>query len=1821
MRLRTVILVLFALVFTGNLFAQITSPGASYTQVTAYKDPDTGVLWPSNQQDNIYIFCSDVNNGGSLTAPGTASCTWTWGKYDPGSFQYVTFASTQVVNNLQSGGYKVTVNCGGTINCYRAWVYVNQTIADVPTINPGCEAFTINGTTVSANNENFIVYNPPADPIVIDASTQVTVCFTATHTYVSDLGFYLIAPTYGAGCANVTTPGNNGIVELLPSVAAWDDVTNLSPSVLSCSSSQMNSNCQSGNDVNNVCFTTTLPSGNPSYTACVGNLTMPFTGTYASAGPWSKIYGQQVPAPYGTPTTCGWSVQIYDCIGQDVGYFTNATITFSGQGVCGPATHNYDSNTISSTINDNSCDAVSASRYVIPPAQPYQYTLPNTIASAVWSASCGWNAAWGSTDFFANQNPVIDPPPSSNCWFYITATDNYGCIKIDSSQFVTNPTDPTINPAGPFCEDSGNQTLTAQSPGGFWSCSSSPNFIVNASTGLINPAIGAGTYVVSYTISGLCGATDTETIIVNPVITIDNLSDDCINSNQDGEVCFDVSGGSSFNIDVNGTSYPSVAPGNFCATIPSPDWFVFEIDNGLGCGTYKDSVWIDCGCPIDAGVMSQTPQLLCQGTNASSQITPGSAVPIDGNDIIVYYLHEGNLSNIVNPVEWNSTGIFTGNNVTYGQQYYISPVIGHADATTGVDMTGTFCYDINIGTPVIWYAQPSANAGSDISVCGSTAQLNAVVPTVGFGAWTSTCSPTLNYTPFNDSPVATITYNSNFTSPVNCTLTWTVTNGVCSASDQATVIFYPIPNAFAGTDFSICGLSTDLCAVLSLPAGVSSGVWSGASGTFTQTPPNCGNVEVGNYGTFTFVWEEQTGNGLCTDVDYIDVTFIQPPMPDANHNDSVCGNVYTLHAIPTITPTGNINTGIWTGPAGVTYTSTAGYSPAQKDPNVQVSINLGASTDATYVFTWTETNGICVGSDDVSINFALPPSAVIEPTTTTQNVCGNVATLCANLTGAPYTYMEWYHTFNEPAIVFTNADSSCTDMIIPTNTDIFGDSGYVDIDVYWRMKNQGCEDLDHMVIRFFQEPTAHAGVDTAACGLSIVMNAEFSISDASSRTGVWTSVSGQPSVVFSQTPPTNPNIQITASSYNNGNPYYFVWRETNVVQGADNCSTTDTIAVRFIEIPYIDAGDPIVHCGKCDIQLDAIPSSVKDSAGWIPYPGVSFTPSPPYGPISNPDALICTNFTGEFYLYWREWVDVCVVQDSVKITVIPEPIANPTVPSWNRDVCGLVYSQLTAQNPGTGSIGFWEDISHTGTTFNQQVHYTNPDTAIATFYGTHDLIWIVYNEVNGNKCYDTSAVVPITFWQMPTPDAGPRWDTACGKYFGLNGLQSLTNSSVTWSSPDGDLDFYSTNWGPVGDTIIDTVFCAPDNTWRDILLTEAVGPGGMCAANDTLTLYFSRVPVGNYVVTTPNCYGGDFTFAAIEDTLPTYDWEWNGGTINSTSNTNDHGEGPLYVSWPVNEDSVHYVCLVTTNSYLCSSPQFCDSIPEPPRVVIHFTSIDSECSKPNGSVTAWATGGLKPSGGYVYQWLEPTFTSPGSTTQLDLMYGWYTFQAIDYYNCVNVDSVYIANTGLVTSDFDFSYQVSDSLAPAAIDFDNNSVDGAHYVWYFNIGTQGNLILDNVEYGDSQVLVLDEQISLDGSASIVEETNPTFTFENGGNMWALLIAISDSGCYDTTLKYILIKDSPKLELPNVFTPNGDGINDFFAANIKSLESYTGIIFNRWGKKIYEWDSATETGWDGTIKGKGNTVAAPGVYYYIIKAVGKDDAATEFEFTGYITLIRD
>jgi gliding motility-associated-like protein len=88
----------------------------------------------------------------------------------------------------------------------------------------------------------------------------------------------------------------------------------------------------------------------------------------------------------------------------------------------------------------------------------------------------------------------------------------------------------------------------------------------------------------------------------------------------------------------------------------------------------------------------------------------------------------------------------------------------------------------------------------------------------------------------------------------------------------------------------------------------------------------------------------------------------------------------------------------------------------------------------------------------------------------------------------------------------------------------------------------------------------------------------------------------------------------------------------------------------------------------------------------------------------------------------------------------------------------------------------------------------------------------------------------------------------------------------------------------------------------------------------------------------------------------------------------------------------------------------------------------------------------------------------------------------------------------------------------------------------------------------------------------------------------------------------------LTLPNVFTPDGDGINDYWQPFvIGNFDEFEILVYNRWGTMVYTTDNPAFM-WDG--KNTGGNLVSDGVYYYIAKTKYEDKLQ---DFSGTVTVL--
>ena len=100
----------------------------------------------------------------------------------------------------------------------------------------------------------------------------------------------------------------------------------------------------------------------------------------------------------------------------------------------------------------------------------------------------------------------------------------------------------------------------------------------------------------------------------------------------------------------------------------------------------------------------------------------------------------------------------------------------------------------------------------------------------------------------------------------------------------------------------------------------------------------------------------------------------------------------------------------------------------------------------------------------------------------------------------------------------------------------------------------------------------------------------------------------------------------------------------------------------------------------------------------------------------------------------------------------------------------------------------------------------------------------------------------------------------------------------------------------------------------------------------------------------------------------------------------------------------------------------------------------------------------------------------------------------------------------------------------------------------------------------------------------------------GTFVVMLIASNAGGCSDTTYQTVVVNDFYIIYVPNTFTPNGDGINDYFSISGFGIKGFTINVFNRQGAVVYSSNNSNFV-WDG--KDNKGSLLTEGNYVYQIE----------------------
>jgi len=702
---------------------------------------------------------------------------------------------------------------------------------------------------------------------------------------------------------------------------------------------------------------------------------------------------------------------------------------------------------------------------------------------------------------------------------------------------------------------------------------------------------------------------------------------------------------------------------------------------------------------------------------------------------------------------------------------------------------------------------------------------------------------------------------------------------------------------------------------------------------------------------------------------------------------------------------------------------------------------------------------------------------------------------------------------------------------------------------------------------------------------------------------------------------------------------------TYYVQATDfnGCqSNVDTVIITVKALPIANAGPDTTICEAGPGMF--LQGSVEGEApgpftySWTPTSGMAPGNDSLASPYIRPDTTTIYTLIVESINGCSSLSNTLDTLSTVIINVNPLPIANA-----GADTALCLGETIMLQGFGTGAGPQYDYIW----TPNDALTGISDSTAATPtvspqFTTTFSLV------VNSNGCPSEADQVTVVVNTIPTTSAGPPKDVCLGDSVLLDGTAA--------GDPDGVI--YTYTWTPtagLADPNNPKTLASPDTTTTYYL---DAGVGTCSGLVDSIRVEVRPTPIASVITNDTSICAGDalmlegtHSFTTTPNAAPViYQWSPNENIDDmfSTTPTVTPSQTVIYTL----TTSVAGDCPTTDQVYIEVFPEI------NPQITADTTSI---CL--GQSTTLHATGGVgsaqftwQPSSGINDTTTADPVVSPDTTTTY--------YVTVQEAICSERDSITILVHPTPQADY-FASQ-SSGCAGIAVSFIDNSEGSTALVWDFGdgspvsnednpvhvFGTPGSYDVTLTAYGaggcntsttlttvtvsdtsfadftsdptDTESLVLpDGSINFtDLSANAVgwlwdfgdgktsSEQSPAHNYQAAGEYTVSLSVINQDGCISTVSHGPYLVVNPTLFIPNVFSPNGDGLYDQFDIIYNGVETYNLNVYDRWGKKMFSADAPTER-WDGT--NNGGATAPEGVYYYQITVGTKS-------YQGDVTLIR-
>jgi len=571
----------------------------------------------------------------------------------------------------------------------------------------------------------------------------------------------------------------------------------------------------------------------------------------------------------------------------------------------------------------------------------------------------------------------------------------------------------------------------------------------------------------------------------------------------------------------------------------------------------------------------------------------------------------------------------------------------------------------------------------------------------------------------------------------------------------------------------------------------------------------------------------------------------------------------------------------------------------------------------------------------------------------------------------------------------------------------------------------------------------------------------------------------------------------------------------------------------------------------------------------------------------------------------------------------------------NVTICPGDDAALSASVPSsTGSISYtWEPGGMTG----PSITVSPATTTTYTVTATEDL----GNGVTAVGSTDVTVDVlpandPLCSCTVEASNTGPVCFNAT---FDLNAT-TVSNGTYTWDIGGVEIG--------TGQNLLNIPALAPGTYSVQVTATDE--NGFICTDLTQLTIIPSSDPNCACEINASNsgplCENGVFSLNATAVTNGTYEWDVDGITIGTEQNLVDlmaypAGNVMFYVTAT---DENGFICIDSTEVIFSALPNISAGIDQ---IICH------------GSVAS-----LNASGAESYSWFDGNEWTPLSDqSSIDFFPNsstTYIVMGSDINNCENSDTV---DVSIIQAQLpDIGPLINIGCAPYNVTLNNNISDAQSCEWIFSnnfsassCGTQ-NFIFPETGCYDLTVNMVDvngcdssitytDIVCVEGveaaftvSPNSIGPSNSSINFSNqsvGGEefIWsygdgsssdefegahqydtspqngyiASLVAISPSGCVDSTSILIAYEEQLIYYVPNSFTPDSDEHNQLFKPIFTSgfdPYNFEMTIFNRWGEMIWKTQDH-QSGWDGSYGNKEGLPVQAGIYTWIIKFKPKDN----------------